>query len=246
MTDSDLRFVLKRSAPGLGSLEIVLGKTKIEFSDASRQPLVEPTDVIAGINVAGLGDLLAMKLSAITKRKVLRDYEDLRAIEELGGRRVEEGLALLADRYDIRDEAAFVAVAEALGAVAKCPDDPLVPTTKSALDAYWEGRLPEVVVALSRWNVAMPSREVAAAALALPPSSAGVPEIDDLIGTIEGPARDPSHGPTATDTSARPAATRRPDGRTVRCRGRNRNGSRCRNELLPGSQCPAHGWRAPS
>lgn len=34
--------------------------------------------------------------------------------------------------------------------------------------------------------------------------------------------------------------------RKVRCPCRNVNGGRCHNELLPGSRCPAHGWRAPA
>ncbi len=32
---------------------------------------------------------------------------------------------------------------------------------------------------------------------------------------------------------------------TVRCSGHNKDGARCNRYLLPGSVCPAHGWRAP-
>ena len=32
---------------------------------------------------------------------------------------------------------------------------------------------------------------------------------------------------------------------TVRCGGHNKDGGRCNRQLLPGSACPAHGWRAP-
>lgn len=55
---------------------------------------LEPTTAVAGLQVAGLGDPLAMKLNAIAGRGQLRDYYDLMAIEQHGGRSVEEGLAL--------------------------------------------------------------------------------------------------------------------------------------------------------
>jgi hypothetical protein len=53
----------------------------------------------AGLQVGGLGDLLAMKLNAIAGRAQLRDYFDVMTIEQKGGRSVEEGLALFLVRY---------------------------------------------------------------------------------------------------------------------------------------------------
>jgi hypothetical protein len=166
LTESDLQFATLRVMPRAGSLGIVIGSTHLEFSDASMTSLTEPTEVVAGIAVAGLGDLMAMKLSAITKRKQLRDYEDLRAIEQVGGRRVEEGLALFAERYEVPDEAGLLAVIEALGAIDRCPEDPLVIMPRGLLMSYWHRRLPEIIAALSRWEVPRLSPDLASAVLA--------------------------------------------------------------------------------
>ncbi len=63
-----------RVAPKAGNLAVIIGSIKVEFSDAASNPLTEPTERIAGVEVAGLGDLLAMELSAITKRKQLQHW----------------------------------------------------------------------------------------------------------------------------------------------------------------------------
>jgi hypothetical protein len=148
-------FETVRLAPKAGNLAVIIGSTKVEFSDASSNLLTEPTDCIAGVEVAGLGDLLAMKLSAITKRKQLRDYEDLRAIEQIAGRRVEEGLALAARRYRLRDTASLVVFETALGLASECGSDPLVVTPREVIVSYWVRRAAEVVAGSSRWNVPM-------------------------------------------------------------------------------------------
>jgi hypothetical protein len=146
-------FETRHIAPKAGNLAVIIGSTKVEFSDASSNPLTEPTECIAGVEVAGLGDLLAMKLCAITKRKQLRDYEDLRAIEQIAGRRVEEGLALAARRYCLRDTASLVVFETALGLASECPPDPLVVTPREVIVAYWVKRAPEVLAGSSRWDM---------------------------------------------------------------------------------------------
>jgi hypothetical protein len=153
LVESIATFETVRIAPKGGNLAVIIGSTKVEFSDASSNPLTEPTERIAGVEVAGLGDLLAMKLSAITKRKQLRDYDDLRAIEQMAGRRVEEGLALAARRYRLRDSASFVTFETALGRVRECGPDPLVVTPRQELNSYWVRRAAEVVAGSSRWDV---------------------------------------------------------------------------------------------
>ena len=94
-----------------------------------------------------------MKLKAITSRRELRDYEDLRAIEELGGRRIEEGIALAIARYSIQSEAGVMSLVTALADVDKCPEDDLVETPCEELIAYWHTRLPDVVASVSRYAV---------------------------------------------------------------------------------------------
>ncbi|WP_298335074.1 hypothetical protein [Ferrimicrobium sp.] len=151
--------------PERRSLAITLGSTLIEFTNASMVVMLEPTQRIAGIEVASLGDLLAMKLATITRRKALRDYDDIRAIEQIGGRRVEEGLALAARRYMIPDDAGLLAIVRALAKVDQCSPDPLVPTSHSDLVGYWSRRLPEITASLSRWAVPELSDEIAAGVL---------------------------------------------------------------------------------
>jgi hypothetical protein len=153
LTESSLSFTTRRVAPTGGSLAITLGSTLIEFTNASNVVMVEPSERIAEIEVAGLGDLLAMKLATITKRKVLRDYDDIRAIEQIGGRRVEEGLALAVRRYRIPDDAGLLAIVRALAEADQCGPDPLVPTSHSDLISYWSRRLPEITASMSRWAV---------------------------------------------------------------------------------------------
>jgi hypothetical protein len=150
---SPLMVQVTRATPQLGSLAGVLRSTKFEFSDASTVHRVEPTTEVAGIPVAGLGDLLAMKAKAITARKELRDYEDLKAIEMLAGRRFEEGIALAIQRYSITTEGGVMSFITALARVDRCSEDPLVVTPRDELIAYWKGRLPTVIASVSRYAV---------------------------------------------------------------------------------------------
>jgi hypothetical protein len=233
--ESQLVFVTDQVGQRRGVLQIHLGATKVEFGDASRTPLVEETTVVVGVPVAGLGDLLAMKLAAITKRKELRDFEDLRAIEVEGGRRTEEGLAIYATRYGVRDDASFVAVLDAIAEVARCGDDPLVHTPRQDLESYWASRLPELIAALSRWDVAKASPEVVGAAL-----REGSPDIDDVVmvpATSSGGSR-ASAGRTGEPKKGSlisPAPT------TPMCRARTRSGAACPWHALPGKQfCGVH------
>lgn len=159
---TSLPFVPDRVSPRGGNMMITLGRTKIEFSNAAMVELVEPTEEVVGVQVAGLGDLLAMKLSTITKRRRLRDYEDLRAIELLGGRRLEEGLALAQIRYRLRAEADTVPMVAALARVDECEPDPMFDTPQEVLVEFFHRRLPELVASLSRWDMGVLSPELAA------------------------------------------------------------------------------------
>lgn len=146
-------FAATRVAQRLGSLGAIVGRTRIEFTNAAENPLMEPTEDIWGIPVAGIGDLLAMKLAAILKRRRLRDLHDLFVIETVGGRTIEEGLGLLAERYDPPvPEQAFRKVAIRLAAVEVFEEDPLVPGSRAALAAYWAGRAPEVLASIDRYG----------------------------------------------------------------------------------------------
>ena len=158
---TSLPFVTERASQAAGNLLITLGKTKVEFSNAAMVTMVEPTTDVNGIEVAGLGDLLAMKLSTIAKRRKLRDFEDIRAIEEDGGRRIEEGLALARIRYGLEAESDLIPLVANLARIDECEDDPLVGTDRSALIEFFRRRLPEVIASLSRWDTSVLSEDLA-------------------------------------------------------------------------------------
>jgi Nucleotidyl transferase AbiEii toxin, Type IV TA system len=138
--------------PGRQTLNLLLDGTRLQFLEASSVRVLEPPHPVAGVQVAGLGDLLAMKLKVICDRGELRDYFDLLAIERQGHRRVEEGIALALAKYRPRAAPAFVqAVVRGLGCLDDVQDDPGVPAAKEEVAAYWRRRVPEVVRSLSRY-----------------------------------------------------------------------------------------------
>jgi Nucleotidyl transferase AbiEii toxin, Type IV TA system len=55
--------------------------------------------LVAGLGVADLRDLMAMKIKVMAERGEMRDYFDVKAIDERGGISVEEGVALYMRRY---------------------------------------------------------------------------------------------------------------------------------------------------
>lgn len=201
--ESGIPFRSTRTAPKAGNIAIIVGSTKVEFSDASSVKRLEPTTTVAGIEVAGLGDLLAMKLKAITSRKVLRDYEDLKAIETLGGRRVEEGIALAIERYSVKQESGGLVIATAISEIEKCPEDSLVRTPHKELIEYWHDRLPLVVASLSRFEVPLMSVDEALEAMRRAGRDAGSIELPKLK--------------TVEPTKARPRSKVNSVGRTRIC-----------------------------
>ena len=139
--------------PGRQTLNVLFGATRLQFLEASSVRVLEPLGRVAGVMVAGIGDLLAMKLKVICDRGELRDYFDLLAIERQGHRRVEEGIALALEKYRPRAGQAFVqAVVRGLGYLDDVQEDPGVPIPKGGGAAYWEHRVPEIVRSLSRYG----------------------------------------------------------------------------------------------
>lgn len=135
------------------TLKGVLESVVVQFLDTSDQHLVEPTVRIAGMRVAGIGDMLATKLHAITTRPALRDYVDLQAIEERTHRYVEEGLALFVERYRPRvPDEAVAAVVRALASFEDVPPDPSLEGTVEDVATYWTRRVREITRHLDRWG----------------------------------------------------------------------------------------------
>lgn len=142
-----------------GTLNGYLGETRIQFLDARDQHPVDPITEIGGIPVAGLRDLLATKLKVVGDRGELRDYFDLLVLERDAGHRVEEGLALVIERYrPATPEAVVLHIVRALGYLEDVANDPALPTGRAEIEAYWARRQPEIIRSLD-WLTGLQSRQ---------------------------------------------------------------------------------------
>ncbi|MGI8427166.1 MAG: nucleotidyl transferase AbiEii/AbiGii toxin family protein [Actinomycetota bacterium] len=134
-----------------GTLNCILDDTALQFLDARDQAPVEPMEMIGGIPVAGLGDLLATKLKVIGDRGELRDYFDIFCLETEAGRTVEEGLAIFIQRYrPVTPEAAVLNIVRGLGYFGDVADDPGLSVRRLKLERYWKKRQPEILKSLDR------------------------------------------------------------------------------------------------
>jgi hypothetical protein len=128
--------------------------TTLEGADESApQRRLEPLRKMGGLDVAGVGDILAMKLKVVAERGELRDYFDLMAIETQAGRTVEEGIALFIQRYGRPREAASAEpIVRALGYFDDLDDDLALPVTKDEIADYWTRRQPRLLANLARFG----------------------------------------------------------------------------------------------
>ena len=140
-----------------GTLNGLFGTTRLQFLQTGLEPperRLEQTTLVAGLPVAGLGDLLAMKLNAIAGRAQLRDYFDVMTIEQQAGRNVEEGLALFLARYQpAHADSAVTPILLGLGYLDDVADDPFLPIERDAITRYWQKRQPEIVAAIERYGI---------------------------------------------------------------------------------------------
>jgi hypothetical protein len=148
-------FAVSQRAPG--TLNGLFGGTRLQFLRAGLERperRLEPTTLVGGLQIAGLGDLLAMKLNAVAGRAQLRDYFDLMTIEQESGRTIEEGLGLFLARYQPEHEdSAITPILLALGHLDDVGDDPFLPVERDAIARYWQHRQPELVAALERYGI---------------------------------------------------------------------------------------------
>jgi len=124
-----------------GTLKGLFGATKVEVFDASQlRQLAKPTTV-AGLRVAGLQDLIAMKLKVMAERGEMRDYFDVKAIDEEGAVSVEEGIDLYMERYGISPSSdALLHLFKAMGDLSDVEADDSLPTEKPELQEWWSTR----------------------------------------------------------------------------------------------------------
>ncbi len=144
-------FAVTQRSPG--TLKSLFGGTRIEVFDASDLQLLGEPETVAGLRVASLQDLMAMKLKVMAERGELRDYFDVKAIDEEGGVSVEEGVELFMLRYGIDPgDEAIPHLLRAMGDLSDVEEDELLPSTREALQAWWSRRQATVLRNASRFG----------------------------------------------------------------------------------------------
>lgn len=135
-----------------GTLNGVFSATPVRFLSAENQKRLEATTGVSGIEVAGVGDILAMKLKVIGDRGELRDYFDVMTIENEARRTVEEGLSLYMARYGVSPEDVTLRhIVSGLGYFDDVADDEALPASRDEIVSYWRKRQPEVVRNVGRF-----------------------------------------------------------------------------------------------
>jgi predicted nucleotidyltransferase component of viral defense system len=133
------------------TLHALRGETKVEFFHAETQRLIKPTSTFNGLRVASLQDLIAMKLKVVGSRGELRDYYDLKLIEEEGGITIEDGIAFFLERYDVSAASdALQHVIKALGYLDDVEEDDRLPVGKDELAGWWADRQVRLIRHLAR------------------------------------------------------------------------------------------------
>lgn len=143
-------FAVSSRAPD--TLNGVFEDAKVQFLDAHTQVELAPPERHEGILVSSVADALAMKVKVIGDRGELRDYFDLKRIEELTGRRVEEGIGLYMTRYQIPPEHPSIEhIVEALGYLDDVDEDDMIPESRKEIAKYWARRQREITRNLNRF-----------------------------------------------------------------------------------------------
>lgn len=141
-------FAVEKRAPG--TLNGFFEKTKVQFLHADearpQRLLIPKQEVVSGLCIAALPDLLAMKLKAIADRGEHRDYFDLQKIEEMTPYTVDEGINYFIARFQPQDvENAVFAIINALGYMDDIDEDEAIPLKKAEVERYWKRRQPEIL-----------------------------------------------------------------------------------------------------
>ena len=143
-------FAVSSRAPG--TLNGILHGAKLQFLDAHDQIDLDQPEPHAGIFVSSLADIFATKVKVIGDRGELRDYFDLKQIEELTGRGVEEGIGLYMTRYQVPPEHPSIGhIVEALAYLDDVDEDDMLLEDRATIAAYWKRRQPEISRSLARF-----------------------------------------------------------------------------------------------
>lgn len=142
-----------------GSLTGMFEGAKVQFLDAHDQHVLESPATVAGIRVAGIPDLLATKLKVVGDRGELRDYFDLKMIEERTAYRAEQGIAFYVARYrPPAPEASVAHIVRGLGYFGDVAGDPSLPAARAEIERYWRRRQAQIVASLAKSGVAAGAR----------------------------------------------------------------------------------------
>jgi hypothetical protein len=137
-----------------GTLNGLFSSTKVQFLHADEggpQHLLEQPQETDGLRIAGLSDLIAMKLKVVGDRGELRDYFDLMTIEQRTGRTADEGLALFVARFQPEyPQQAINHVLLGLGYFDDVDPDDALPVPRSDIVDYWTRRQREIIAARGR------------------------------------------------------------------------------------------------
>jgi len=140
------RLALNLAAPSEGTLKGLFGATKLEVFGASRLTRLAPPAEMTGLNVAAMQDLMAMKLKVMAERGEMRDYFDVKTIDEEGGVSVEEGIELYLARYGVNPRGdALPHLYRAMGDLSDVEDDEALPIEKRDLQRWWATRQVQVL-----------------------------------------------------------------------------------------------------
>lgn len=134
---------------GPGTLRGYVDATKVAFLQADlagfQQRLEEP-ETLADIRVARMKDLMAMKLKVLAERGELRDYYDVKCIDEDGSVSLEDGVAFFLRRYGLdRASDALPHLVRALGYLDDVEEDESLPMSKAELARWWQARQVELL-----------------------------------------------------------------------------------------------------
>ena len=148
-------FAVTETSPG--TLRGLFGATKLEFlhaDEAAPQKRLEEPITVGGLRVAGLKDLIAMKLKVLGERGEMRDYLDVRAIDEQSPLSVEDGIALFLERYRLEPASEAVrSLVRAMGYLDDVEEDEALPISKDELAAWWRKRQASVIRSLGRTDL---------------------------------------------------------------------------------------------
>ncbi len=137
-------FAISRRSQG--TLKGLFEATRLEFFDASSLTRLAEPKTVGGLNVASMQDLMAMKLKVMAERGEMRDYFDVKEIDERGGVSVEEGVGLYMRRYGIdADSEALPHLYRAMGDLADVEVDEMLPIGLDELQAWWTSRQARVI-----------------------------------------------------------------------------------------------------